>query len=302
MSSDTDRTTSPTLTTPAGAPRIDRSPTTVEHPAPDAEVWSSLARKGVRKARRRWASILGLRLVILVVALGAWQLAGTHWIDPFYISTPSAVARRIGDWISDGTLATNLWATLHVMLEGFALGALGGTIVGFVLGLNRYAARVLDPFIQALYSIPKVALAPVFILWLGVGDDMRVVLTGTVVFFIVFWTAYAAVREVDAELIDVVKLMGGRRRHTVLKVVAPGALPGILHGFKISIPYALIGTIVAELLASSSGVGYLMQQSQNQYDTAGLFAGLIALMVMAVVLDAILAVADRYATRWRPEV
>jgi NitT/TauT family transport system permease protein len=258
-----------------------------------------VTRAAAKKARHDWTVTQVLRFVVLLAAIGLWQLTGTYWVDKFYVSTPMDVADRLKEWGGSSVLWVNLWATMKVTLLGFALGAVAGAVVGMILGINRRLASILDPWVQALYSIPKIALAPVFILWFGIGDLMRVVLTGMIVFFIVFWTAYAAVRSVERELIEVARLMGASRAHVIFKVVTPGSMPGVLHGFKMSIPYALIGAIIAELLASNQGIGYLMQRSASQYDTAGLVAGLVVLMVLAVLLNFVVELIDRHLTRWR---
>jgi NitT/TauT family transport system permease protein len=267
----------------------------------EAASWEPLVEAELRAERRGKLTIQFLRLAILVIGIGLWQLVGTYFLDPFYISTPSAVGSRLAKWASDGTLLTNSWATIAVMLEGFGFGALGGIVIGLFLGMNRRTSLVLDPFIQAIYSVPFIALAPLFILWFGVGSEMRVVLTAVVVFFIIFWTSFAAIRSVDSELVDVIRIMGGRRWHAVFKVLLPGALPGVIHGIKMAVPYAVIGAIVAELLASSEGLGYLILRAQSQFDTAGIMAALVVLMVIAAIMGFVLRVIDNYANRWQAD-
>lgn len=268
---------------------------------PEKSAYDSVVQSESKRARREWITVQGLRLGVGVLVIAAWWIATSTFVDPFYISTPRDVAVRLWDWASTDVLWTNLWATMKVTIGGFLLGTITGAIVGFVLGVNRRLASVLDPWLQAVYSIPKIALAPVFILWFGIGDQMRIQLTGMMVFFIVFWTTYAAVKAVDRELIEVVRLMGGNKASVTFKVVAPGAMPGLLLGVKMAVPYALIGAVVAELLASSAGIGYLMQRSASQYDTAGLMAGLVVLMVVAVLLNVFVTLTDHYLNRWQPE-
>lgn len=279
-------------------------------PTPDAEpprqvnddgIEFAVSERQLRQSRVEPLVTAGLRLAILAGILAVWELASRYWVDPYYISQPSEVGTRLWEWITDGILFPELWSTLRVTLMGFGLGAITGSVIGFVLALNARVGMLMGPFIQAAYSIPKVALAPLFILWFGIGQQMKVVLTGVIVFFLVFWTTYNAVRNVEKELVDVVRLMGAKRRHIVVKVAMPGAMPGVLQGLKLAVPYSLIGAIVGELLITNSGIGFLIQRARAQYDTAGVFAGIVVLMLLAVLMDALLRALESRTTRWRQQ-
>jgi len=161
---------------------------------------------------------------------------------------------------------------------------------------------VLDPFVLAIYAIPKVALAPLFIVWFGVGLTMKVILATVTVFFIVFFNTLAGVRNVDPDLVNAVWLMGGTPRTILLKVVIPHALGSALTGARIAIPYALIGAVIGELIASNRGIGYLISSTASQFDTAGTFASLIVLTIMAAGLNLLVDTIDRRTSRWRADV
>jgi NitT/TauT family transport system permease protein len=184
---------------------------------------------------------------------------------------------------------------------GFVFGAVAGVLFGLALGLNRRLAAVLDPFIVAFYSLPKIALAPLFILWFGVGLASKVVLATFVVFFLVFYNTYAGTLAVEAELVDVLRLMGASRGQIVRKVILPSALIWIFTGMKSSVPYALIGAVVGEMMASNKGLGYLIQAAAGQYDTGGVFASLFVLMIIATGLHELLKQSERVMLRWREE-
>ncbi|WP_277604021.1 ABC transporter permease, partial [Agrococcus sp. ARC_14] len=151
-----------------------------------------------------------------------------------------------------------------------------------------------------LYSIPKVALAPLFIVWFGIGIDMKIILAAVSVFFLVFLNTAAGVRDVDRGLIDAVRLMGGTRRDIALKVVLPASMSGLLTGLKVSIPYALIGAVIGELVASNRGLGYLINDSAAQFNTAGVFAAVAVLTVLAMVLNGLVGLLAARANRWKP--
>jgi len=241
------------------------------------------------------------RIGILVVGLGFWQFASGRLIKPVWISSPSEIWRQLADWIATGELWLHVEVTLTETVMGFGFGAVSGVAVGLALGLNRRLAAVLDPFIIAFYSLPKIALAPLFILWFGVGLTSKVVLATFVVFFLVFYNTYAGTLAVEAELVDVLRLMGARRSQIVRKVILPSALIWIFTGMKSSVPYALIGAVVGEMMASNKGLGYLIEAAAGQYDTGGVFAALFVLMIIATGLHELLKQSERLVMRWKEE-
>jgi NitT/TauT family transport system permease protein len=249
--------------------------------------------------RHEWLSIMLWRLAIMIVGLGLWEYASGRLIKPFWISSPSEIWARLSEWIATGELWMHVEVTLTETVLGFIFGAASGIAVGLALGLNRRLAAVLDPFIIAFYSLPKIALAPLFILWFGVGLTSKVVLATFVVFFLVFYNTYAGTLAVEAELVDVLRLMGARRSQIIRKVILPSALIWIFTGMKSSVPYALIGAVVGEMMASNKGLGYLIQAAAGQYDTGGVFAALFVLMIIATGLHEILKQSERVLLRWK---
>ena len=266
----------------------------LELPHDPAEVQAPVVRGG-------WLSVMAWRVAIVIVGLSAWQFASGRLIKPFWISSPSEIWAQLATWIATGELWVNVEVTLTETVLGFVFGAVGGIVVGLALGLNRRLAAVLDPFIVAFYSLPKIALAPLFILWFGVGLTSKVVLATFVVFFLVFYNTYAGVLAVEQELVDVLRLMGGSRWQIVRKVILPSALIWIFTGMKSSVPYALIGAVVGEMMASNKGLGYLIQAAAGQYDTGGVFAALFVLMIIATGLHELLKQSERLMLRWREE-
>lgn len=244
---------------------------------------------------------MGWRLAIVVVGLSAWQYASGRLIKTFWISRPSDIWQQLVEWVVTGELWIHLETTLTETIMGFVFGAVGGVLFGLALGLNRRLAAILDPFIVAFYSLPKIALAPLFILWFGVGLASKVVLATFVVFFLVFYNTYAGALAVEAELVDVLRLMGASRGQIVRKVILPSALIWIFTGMKSSVPYALIGAVVGEMMASNKGLGYLIQAAAGQYDTGGVFAALFVLMIIATGLHEFLKQCERVMLRWREE-
>lgn len=263
----------------------------------EEDVWDE---SQLRKSRR--ASLLKLQLGRVVIAIGfvaLWALVSGRLIDPFWVSSPSAVAEQLAGWVSEGVLVYHLQATVTAMAIGLAMGASTGIVVGFVLGRVEVLARLLDPFIIAVYSLPKIALAPLFILWFGIGLLSKVILTAVIVFFLVFYNTFSGVRAVDRELVDVVRVMGGQRRDVLMKVVLPSATSWIYTGLRIAIPYSLIGAVVGEIVASNRGIGFLLARASGTFNTAGTFAALFILMVVATVINVVLNWSESRTSRWR---
>jgi len=257
-----------------------------------------LSRQGRRARHRRNVTLA--RVVLFVAFVAVWQLgAKLHWFDPGVLSSPVAIWDHLVKWTLDGTLGFHAWITIQETIAGFLIGSIGGIVLGFAIGRYPAAAEVLDPFILAIYSVPKVALAPLFLVWFGIGLWMKIILAAVTVVFIVFFNTLAGVRNVDRDLADAVWLMGAKPRDVLLKVVVPSAMGWALTGVRIAIPYALIGAIIGELIASNRGIGYLISSAASAYDTAGVFAALIVLTVLAIVLNAVVDVIDRRLSAWK---
>lgn len=244
-------------------------------------------------------TLLLWRLLLVAGVIGAWEYGSrVHKLD-FYLSKPVDIAAKLGQWFADGTLALHVTATIYVAVLGFLLGSLVGLVVGLALGRAERVARVLDPFLMGFYSMPKVALAPVFVLWFGVGTDMKVIFVASVVFFLVFLNTYTGVRNVSRDQIAILRLMGAREHHLASKVILPSALVWVFAGLRLSVPYALIGTILGEMMATNRGLGFLLANTAATFDSAGTFATLVAIVVMSMTLNALVRVVERLAMPWR---
>lgn len=225
------------------------------------------------------------RLAILFGFLALWQLASGRLIPAYLVSSPVKVAQTFWSWVMDGRLFYHAGITALEAVLGFILGALAGMTAGVLLGRAHKLADLLNPFIVAFYSIPKVALAPLFIIWFGIGIEMKVLLTATIVFFLVFLNTFTGVRGVSQELVSILRLMGANERHVLRKVVLPSAIVWVFTGLRLSVPYAMIGAIVGEMIASNRGLGYLLSHSSSQFNTAGVFAALVAIIAMSAMLN-----------------
>lgn len=249
--------------------------------------------------RRRRQKIWLARALLLVGLVSLWQFAAGRLVSDFFIGRPTEIAETLYIWAMSGKLFFHAGITSIEALLGFLLGSAIGMTFGVVLGRAQTLADVLDPFIMMFYSLPKIALAPMFILWFGIGIDMKIYLTATIVFFLVFLNTYSGVRAVSREQIAIMRLMGASESDILRKVVIPSAITWVFNGLRLSVPYALIGAIVGELIASNKGLGYLLADASGQFDTSGMFAALIAIMMLALALNFAVKWFEKKAMPWK---
>jgi len=238
----------------------------------------------IARERRRRNFVLAGRIVVSVGLLLIWQLVSPH-LDQLIFSSPADIVARLWEWSADGTLWSNLLVTAEELALGYVLGAALGIAFGLLLGSYPLVASILDPLLMAFYGVPKIAFGPLFIVWFGINMTPKVVIVGLMVFFFVFLSTYEGARTVDRDLLRAIRLMGATRLQERTLVIIPGSLPSILLGLKLAIPEALVGAIVGELIVSNRGIGYLLQFSASQLDSAGVFAGLFILMVLALLFN-----------------
>ncbi len=234
-----------------------------------------------------------------VVLLAIWHTASGRLIDPFFISSPAAVAVKLWVWSTDGTLWHAFSYTFQAMFAGFVIGSLAGFFTGFALGRSDLLARLFDPYITAVYCLPKIALAPLLILWFGIGIESKVAMSALIVFFLVFLNTFSGVRDVNPLYLQVTSIMGATSVQQLRYVVFPSAAAWVLTGLKVSVPYALIGAVVGELISSNRGIGFLIGQASGLFDTAGVFAGLAVLAATGIILNAGLKKLETRLLRWR---
>ena len=241
------------------------------------------------------------RLIFAVVLLALWELSSGRWIDPFWVSSPSQVFLYLYGVFADGSIYGHLAITLYETFAGFFIGSIFGIGLGFALGQREVLAQILDPFVVAFNGIPRIALAPLFIIWFGIGPTSKVILVISVVFFLTFFNTYAGVKGVDAELKNILRIMGATERQILMKVTVPAIVPWITTGLKISVPYAIVGAVVGEFIAASKGLGYLINYNTSLFSTTGALGGILVLALVVVVCNEAINRAEAYLLRWRPK-
>jgi NitT/TauT family transport system permease protein len=240
------------------------------------------------------------RILLVALIFGVWEFASGRLFSAFWVSKPSLIAAYIWKWVVAGDFFYQMSFTFGAMLAGFAAGTVVGLAAGIVLSRTQFAADVLDPFLVAINGIPRVALAPLFVVWFGIDMLPKIVLVFTLVFFVIFYNTYAGIKSVERRYIDLAFVMGASERDLFAKVILPAAMPHVFLGIKLSIPYALIGAIIGEFVASSAGLGWKIQMETSLYNTTGTMAGLIVMMLIVVAMNSLLALAERRLLRWQP--
>ena len=237
------------------------------------------------------------RLLLIVLFFVAWQLASGRLISKFWISDPVSVATRLAAWSSDGSLWRHLLTTMTTMVLGYGIGSIAGIVIGFLLGIFRPAERILSPYLTALYGLPKIALAPLLVIMLGIGIESKVALVSLVVVFLVLYTTLDGVRDVDGDYVLFMKLMGATWWERLRKILFPATLPWIYTGLRLAVSYAFTTTVVGEVLSSNRGLGYLITSSAARFDAAGVFAAVTVLVVVSVIITQTLTQLERRASR-----
>ena len=254
--------------------------------------------------RRGEMSALAMRsvqLLLTVVVLGAWELlARAGVIDQFFFPLPSDIFQTVWLWVSSGFVFPHLWVTMQEAILAFLVGAAVGLLLGFILARVRFLERLLDPFLQMFNALPRVVLAPIFLLWFGLGIWSKVAFGFTLVFFIVFFNTLEGVKSVDRVLVDNAKMLGASEKQLLRHVFIPSALTWIFSSLHISVGFAITGAVVGEYLGASGGMGYAIAQAQGVFDTKGVFAGMFILMIVVLIIDLLVNRLERHLLRWRP--
>lgn len=256
-----------------------------------------------RASRRRWG-VLAVRLALVVVWLGSWELAARTVIDPFFYSMPSEIWDKLVVWFTDGTSMGTIWENMAVTLEeavlGFVTGVLGGVVLGVLLGRSRFLADVVAPFIKGANAIPRIVLASLFVIWFGLGISSKVATAFVLVFFAVFFNAFQGAREVDKVLVDNARILGAGRWQLLRSIVLPSATSWILASMHVAFGFALIGAVVGEFTGADRGMGLLIRQSQGNFDTPGIYAGMLLITALALIAEWLITKLELRLTSWRP--
>ena len=252
------------------------------------------------------ARLLLLQALVAVVLIGAWHVVSNYPVVGevknirFFFSTPGEVALRIWKFFYTGVIWKHLWITLEETLLAFAIGAGSGVVIGFWFARQPLVAAVFDPYVKMANALPRVVLAPIFMLWFGLGVWSKVALGVTLVFFIVFFNVYQGVKEVSPVVLANARMLGMNERQLLRHVYWPSALSWMFSSLHTSVGFALVGAVVGEYLGAASGLGYLIHEAEGTFDVTGVFAGMVVLSVFVLVVDYAVTLIEGRLMKWRP--
>ena len=243
-----------------------------------------------------------IRISLIAIFLTFWEVLSTKkMVDPFFFSQPSKILLDFWEMVISGFIFYHIWITLLEALIGFFMGGILGILVAFLLGSTPFWAKVLDPIIMAIYGIPRIALAPLFILWFGLGIASKVVFAFVLVFFLVFFNTFAGLKGVNRDMIDSIQMMGASKRQILCKVIFPSVSPWILAGLKSGMGMSLLGAIVGEYMGGNAGIGFLINYASGLFETTKVFSCLLVLAIVVVIMNEGLNRLERRLLKWRPQ-
>ena len=237
------------------------------------------------------------RAILIGAILGFWAYAAGRWIDHQAVSDPLAVLNALYHLIQSGRLWPDLWQTVFEVLSGYVLGALAAILIAALFAIFPAMEQALRPLLMAIYSIPKVALAPLIVMWFGLGVAPKVILAGGFVFFIVFMNLIAGTESVNRNHVNIVRVMGAGRFTVLRKIVLPTTIPFLFLGLRLAIPEAMIGAVIGEFISASRGLGFLVYSASNELNTAVSMAALVVLIFIVAIGDVLLGLVERL---WLP--
>ncbi|CAN5441179.1 ABC transporter permease [soil metagenome] len=247
------------------------------------------------------------QLLVAVVFFGLWQLLATvpvfgHMVlPPFFFSTPVDVFSQVIAWFTSGVIWKHLGITLLESMLAFVIGSTLGVLIGFWFARQPRVAAIFDPYVKMANALPRVVLAPIFALWLGLGIWSKVALGVTLVFFIVFFNVYQGVKEVSGTVLNNGRMLGMSERQLMRHVFWPSALSWMFSSLHTSVGFAVVGAVVGEYLGSAAGLGYVIQQAEGTFDVAGVFAGMFVLSAFVILIDLAVTLVEKRLLVWKPD-
>jgi NitT/TauT family transport system permease protein len=244
--------------------------------------------------------VIGGRLVLfLAIFLGAELGVRYQVLSPLFFSSPSEIFAVLKVQLVEGTLLNDIWITVFETLLGLISGSMLGLALGLILPQLRLLSQVIEPFLMTLNGIPVIVIAPLFVLWLGIGIFSKIGISVYIVFFSMFIPVYTGSLRLEREYVDALHVMGASRWQIFWKVIVPSAMPSVYTGLKIGAGLALIGAVIGEFVASRAGLGHMILYASGTLDTASLYLGIILLALFAVVLNLIINALGPILVRWR---
>lgn len=267
--------------------------------AVDGEIVSPKTSRRTSRDRKWRIKVTIGQVVTILLILGIWQAISGNVIPDYLISSPTGVASDTVALLQTKTMWNDILTTTQELVFGYAIGVVFGVIVGVLMGSLKYVSSVFEPIIAGINGIPKIALAPLFLLWFGLGIWSKVAQASMIVFFVMYYNVYMGMLGISPMLVKLFQVMGAKRGYVARKVVLPSLSIPIFSGLKACVPFAMIGVIVGEFIAADQGVGYFVLQATQQFDSAGLFSGIIIMVAMVLIGMAIVTFCQNRVLFWQ---
>lgn len=239
------------------------------------------------------------RITFGLIILSIWEWTSGRYFNEFWVSKPSAIIERIYDLAIAGDLWYHMGFTLQHAVIGLVIGMIIGTMLGVFMASTYWIDKWVSPYIMALYSLPRVALAPLFIVWFGIGGTSKIIMVVAMVVFVAFYNAYEGIKNIDRDLLDMMKTHNAGRLKRFTWVILPSITVWILTSLRLNIGMALIGAVIAELVGSNQGLGFYISYSSGLLDITGVFTGLVLIMLIAVFLEQFVVQSEKRLLKYR---
>jgi NitT/TauT family transport system permease protein len=254
-------------------------------------------------ARINFNTTLGratLQAAAVIGFFAAWEIGvRAGWISAFLVGSPLGIFTLAFKMLASGQLLSDTWYTLFEALLGFVIGTIFGSLLGLALWYSAFVARLVEPFIVAINSVPKIALAPIVVLWFGTGLISKVMLSVSLTAIVALIAAYQAAKEADVDLQSLLTSMGADKHQVFFKAVVPSTLPSIIATFRINIGFGLVGAVVGEFISSQRGLGHMIYTASSLYDLDSVWVGLFTLMVVGFILYYVIDTIERTSLPWK---
>jgi NitT/TauT family transport system permease protein len=241
-------------------------------------------------------------LLPALVIIGAWEFGAHFLFDPRFVGQPSEILRYLLAEITRGEIWADAAITFWEIMLGYVIGGVAGGALGFALGFRPRLARIVEPYILIFSAIPKIAIAPIIIIALGIGIQSKVAIVVSMVFFLMFYAVFSGVKQIEPDFIDQARIMGAKRGEVIGYVVIPAIAPNIFDGLKTSIIFAVIGALIGEFIAAKAGLGYYILNASGAFNINGVWVGVILIVALVFVLTTAIGIAERRVLRWLPDL
>jgi NitT/TauT family transport system permease protein len=241
-------------------------------------------------------------LLPAIVIIAAWELGAHFAFDPRFVGQPSDIFRYLIDELARGAIWGDAAITFWEIMLGYVIGAVAGCALGFVLGFRPRLGRIVEPYILVFSAIPKIAIAPIIIIALGIGIQSKVAIVISMVFFLMFYAVFSGVKQIEPDFIHQARIMGANRGEIISYIVIPAIAPNMFDGLKTSIIFAVIGALIGEFIAAKAGLGFYILNASGAFNINGIWVGVILIVALVFILTTAIGIVERRVLRWLPDL